>query len=196
MSNHLHILLEVPEGCKKGEPLGLTNDEILRRLGGFYSRGDCASVTAEIAEAEELIAGRIQEVEGAARLEEYPPAEQNKMIAAAKVRGEQLMPEIHARYSYRMHSLSEFFKGLLHRFTCWYNRENGRKGMDREKAGEELARLSEERARDLKISKVIQCRVRYFTDGAVIGSKSFVDGVYQASRERCGPKRKDGARKP
>jgi putative transposase len=68
--------------------------------------------------------------------------------------------------------------------------------MDREKAEAELARLSEEKARDLKISKVIQCRVRYFTDGAVIGSKSFVDGVFEASRDQFGPKRKDGARKP
>jgi len=112
MSNHLHVLLEVPEGCQKGASLGLANDELLRRLGGLYSRGYCASVAAEIAEAEELIAGRIHEVEGAARLEEYPPAEQKKMIAAAKVRGEQLMAEIHARYSYRMHSLSEFFQRI------------------------------------------------------------------------------------
>ena len=116
MSNPLHVLLEVPEGCQKGASLGLTNDELLRRLGGLSSRGYCASVAAEIAEAEELIAGRIHEVEGAARLEEYSPAERKKMIAAAKVRGERLLAEIHARYSDRMHSLSEFFKGLLHRF--------------------------------------------------------------------------------
>jgi hypothetical protein len=44
-----------------------------------------------------------------------------------------------------------------------------RKGMDREKAEAELARLSEEKARDLKISKVIQCRVRYFTDACSTG---------------------------
>jgi len=71
-----------------------------------------------------------------------------------------------------------------------------RKGMARGKAEAELARLSEEKARDLKISKVIRCRVRYFTDGAVIGSKSFVDGVFEASRDQFGPRRKDGARKP
>lgn len=71
-----------------------------------------------------------------------------------------------------------------------------RKGMDRNKAKVELERLSEDQARDLKISKVIQCRVRYFTDGAVIGSKGFVDWVYESSRERFGPKRTDGARKP
>jgi len=71
-----------------------------------------------------------------------------------------------------------------------------RKGMGRAKGETELARLSEEKARDLKISKVVRCRVRYFTDGAVIGSKAFVDGVFRASRDRFGPKRKDGARKP
>ncbi len=67
--------------------------------------------------------------------------------------------------------------------------------MSRERAEAELARLSDEEARDLKVSKVVRCRVRYFTDGAVIGSKAFVDGVFRVSRERFGPKRKDGARK-
>jgi len=228
--------------------------------------------------------------------------------------GTEMLEAIHVRYSYRMHSLSEFFKGMLQRFTCWFNREHGRtgtlwesrfrsvivqdglaartmaayidlnpvragmvedpadyrwssygealgggrgakkaqeglvramysfgsrpmtarswsqggvgkeyrkilisagmeqgeergnvetkrrvvvrKGMGREKAKAELERLSKDEARDLKISKVIRCRVRYFTDGAVIGSRGFVDGVFRASRERFGPKRKDGARKP
>ncbi len=58
-----------------------------------------------------------------------------------------------------------------------------RKGRDRAKAEAELARLSEEKTRDLKDSKVIQCRVRYFTDGAMIGSRKFADGVLQASRK-------------
>jgi len=48
MTNHLHVLLEVLEGCQKGECLGLTNDELLRRLGGLYSQGNCTSVAAEI----------------------------------------------------------------------------------------------------------------------------------------------------
>ncbi len=237
------------------------------------------------------------------------------MERARNVRfGKEALEAIHARYSYRMHSLSEFFKGILQRFTCWFNREHGRrgtlwesrfrsvivqdglaaktmaayidlnpvragicgdpadyrwssygeavgggrgakkareglvramysfgskkvcarswaqggvgkqyrkilisegmeqgeergnvqgkqrvvvrKGMDRKKAKAELERLSEDQARELKISKVIQCRVRYFTDGAVIGSKGFVDRVFESNRERFGPKRKDGARKP
>jgi putative transposase len=304
MSNHLHVLLEVPPGCEKGESLGLSEEELLRRLGGLYSRNSTAAVAREIEEAKVSISGDYAGVE-----------ELSKEERARKVRlGEEALEAIHVRYSFRMHSLSEFFKGMLQRFTCWFNREHGRcgtlwesrfrsvivedglaartmaayidlnpvragmvedpadyrwssygeavgggrgakkaqeglvramysfgsrevstrswaqggvgkdyrrilisagmeqgeergnvktkqrvvvrKGMDREKAEAELARLSEEKARDLKISKVIQCRVRYFTDGAVIGSKSFVDGVFEASRDQFGPKRKDGARKP
>jgi hypothetical protein len=38
-------------------------------------------------------------------------------------------------------------------------------------------------------------RVRYFTAGAVIGSKACVEECFEKSRERFGPKRKNGARK-
>ena len=304
MSNHLHVLLEVPRGCGKGESLGLSDDELLRRLGGLYSRNATEAIEREIAAAKALISG------------DYPGvAELTKLERVRNMRlGEEALEAIHVRYSYRMHSLSEFFKGMLQRFTCWFNREHGRrgvlwesrfrsvivqdglaartmaayidlnpvragmvedpadyrwssygeavgggrgakkaqeglvramysfgsrevsgrswsqggvgkeyrkilisagmeqgeergnvqpkrrvvvrKGMSREGAEAELERLSEEGARDLKISKVVSCRVRYFTDGAVIGSKAFVNGVFQASRERFSPKRKDGARKP
>ncbi|MEJ6578769.1 MAG: transposase, partial [Akkermansiaceae bacterium] len=304
MSNHLHVLLEVPTGCEKGESLGLSDEELLRRLGGLYSRNATNLVRREMESAKALISGDYRGV-----------ADLTKAERMRNVRlGEEALEAIHVRYSYRMHSLSEFFKGMLQRFTCWFNREHGRrgvlwesrfrsvivedglaartmaayidlnpvragmvedpadyrwssygeavgggrgakkaqeglvrgmyafgsrevsgrswsqggvgkeyrkilisagmeqgeeggddrakqrvvvrKGMNREKAEDELKRLSEEKTRDLKISKVIRCRVRHFTDGAVIGSKAFVDGVFRASRERFGPKRKDGARKP
>jgi hypothetical protein len=38
-------------------------------------------------------------------------------------------------------------------------------------------------------------RVRYFTDGAVIGSKGFLEEVFARARGRLGGKRKDGARR-
>jgi len=38
-------------------------------------------------------------------------------------------------------------------------------------------------------------RVRYFTDGAVIGSKAFVNEAFAGARERFSEKRKDGARR-
>ncbi|MFT6180438.1 MAG: REP element-mobilizing transposase RayT, partial [Akkermansiaceae bacterium] len=51
MSNHLHVLLEVPPGCEKGESLGLSEEELLRRLAGLYSRNSTAAVAREIEEA-------------------------------------------------------------------------------------------------------------------------------------------------
>jgi hypothetical protein len=42
---------------------------------------------------------------------------------------------------------------------------------------------------------MLRCRVRYFTDGAVIGSKVFVNEAFANARERFGAKRRDGARR-
>ncbi|MBC8128314.1 MAG: hypothetical protein H8M99_14330, partial [Gloeobacteraceae cyanobacterium ES-bin-144] len=49
--------------------------------------------------------------------------------------------------------------------------------------------------KDLTFTKMLHCRVRYFTDGAVIGSKEFVNEAFASTRERFGNKRNDGARK-
>ena len=48
---------------------------------------------------------------------------------------------------------------------------------------------------DLGMAKMLRCRVRYFTDGAVIGSKEFVNEAFAGARERFTEKRKDGARR-
>ncbi|NJM37684.1 MAG: hypothetical protein HC845_07405 [Akkermansiaceae bacterium] len=42
---------------------------------------------------------------------------------------------------------------------------------------------------------MLRCRIRYFTDGAVIGSRAFVNQAFTAARDRFGPNRKTGARK-
>ena len=68
-----------------------------------------------------------------------------------------------------------------------------RKGIRKEEVDAELAQL--ERARDVAVGKMLRCRVRYFSDGAVIGSREFVDGVFRACRNRFGHNRKSGARK-
>ncbi|MCX6879352.1 MAG: chemotaxis protein CheW [Verrucomicrobia bacterium] len=67
------------------------------------------------------------------------------------------------------------------------------KGMDKAKAEKEIGEL--ERSRDVSMGKMLRCRVRYFTDGVAIGSRGFVDGVFEACRERFGGRRKSGARK-
>ncbi|MGD9419266.1 MAG: chemotaxis protein CheW, partial [Verrucomicrobiota bacterium JB025] len=64
-----------------------------------------------------------------------------------------------------------------------------RQGVDREAARKVL-----NQAGKLRRSELLRCRVRYFSDGVAIGSKGFVEGVFQAGRDHFGAKRKDGAR--
>jgi hypothetical protein len=40
----------------------------------------------------------------------------------------------------------------------------------------------------------MQCRVRYLSDGAVLGTRSFVEEIFEKHREQFGLKRKSGAR--
>ena len=68
-----------------------------------------------------------------------------------------------------------------------------RKGMKKAVVDAELEML--ERSRDVALGRMLRCRVRYFTDGAVIGSRGFVDEVFRLCRDRFGGQRKDGARK-
>lgn len=63
-----------------------------------------------------------------------------------------------------------------------------RKGISKQEA-------EHERDGEIPFGKMLRCRVRYFTDGAVIGSRSFVDEAFAKSRERFGIKRKSGARR-
>ena len=43
---------------------------------------------------------------------------------------------------------------------------------------------------------LLRCRVRYFTDGKVIGRRAFLEEVFTRNRERMGVKREMGARRP
>jgi REP element-mobilizing transposase RayT len=272
MSNHFHLLLEVPP-----MPVGGISDEVLlKRLSAIYKEAVVAAVAQEIAAAR--------------------AAGDNAAVAG-----------IHARYTYRMHHLSEFMKTLLQCFTRWFNRTHQRSGtlweeryksvivesgiaartmaayidlnpvragmvadpaeyrwssygeavgggtkgngkkareglvracMSHQGAGFEAERWKEvsrvyrrtmglalgrrsgraevetgvvrpqmnaaetlEAAEngtvlpDLGMAAMLRCRVRYFTDGAVIGSKEFVNEAFAAARERFSAKRKDGARR-
>ena len=47
----------------------------------------------------------------------------------------------------------------------------------------------------LHLAAMLRHRVRYFTDGAVIGSKAFVNEAFAAARERFTEKRQGGARR-
>ena len=64
-----------------------------------------------------------------------------------------------------------------------------KKGFTREQARKVVAKGGR-----VPASTYLRCRVRYFTDGAVVGSRGFVNEVFEADRSRFGPKRKTGAR--
>jgi len=46
----------------------------------------------------------------------------------------------------------------------------------------------------LSQAEMLRCRVRYFSDGAALGTREFVNAVFAHQRHRFGPKRKTGAR--
>ncbi|MEX1115040.1 MAG: transposase [Akkermansiaceae bacterium] len=282
MSNHFHLLLEVPPRAEGG----LSDEELLNRLSAIYNEGFVAEVAKELAEARK---------------------EENYVNELGL---EDAVTAIHQRFTYRMHDLGEFMKGLLQRFTQWFNRtqertgrlwedrfksiivEDGvaaktiaayidlnpvraglvedpaeyrwssygeaigggtrgngktaraglvralrahqgiganaelwadgvareyrklllagavrktadnvshdgksetktlRKGMSKEEAEREHGNEGE-----IPLGQMLRCRVRYFTDGAVIGSRDFVNEAFASSKARFGKTRKDGARK-
>jgi REP element-mobilizing transposase RayT len=67
-----------------------------------------------------------------------------------------------------------------------------KKGINAEKVAAELERLAA--SRDVALGQLLRWRVRYFTDGSVVGSRAFVDALFGQCRGRFGPKRKSGAR--
>ncbi len=69
-----------------------------------------------------------------------------------------------------------------------YNKAKG--GFSQEKIKEVL-----ESGGRLPVAEALRCRVRYFTDGAVLGSQRYVDDFFESKRECFGARRKDGGRK-
>jgi len=47
----------------------------------------------------------------------------------------------------------------------------------------------------LGVAELVHQRVRLFSEAMVLGSKAFVDEVFQSERRKFGPKRKEGARR-
>ena len=250
MDNHFHILLEVPPMAEGG----LSDEDLLKRLSAIYGPAFVAGVAAELADA-------------------------RKKVAQGLADESVLVNRIHERFTYRMHDLGEFMKGLLQRYTQWHNRRHSRSGRlweDRFKSvivedgvaartiaayidlnpvragivrepadyrwssyGEALGAAtkgnrqtaraglvrawgahlgleadakpwagevsrayrnmlmpdSPEKSHAPAPATMLRMRIRYFTDGAVIGGRAFVDEAFVRSRPRFGPKRKSGARK-
>ena len=98
MDNHFHLLLEVSPMVEDG----LSDEGLLKRLSSIYSEAFVAGVAAELAEAHKQVTDGMAE--------------------------ESVVRRIHERFTYRMHDLGEFMKGLLQRYTQWHNRKHSRTG--------------------------------------------------------------------
>ncbi|MCF6313897.1 MAG: hypothetical protein L3J39_15735 [Verrucomicrobiales bacterium] len=70
-------------------------------------------------------------------------------------------------------------------------------GYNKGKGGFSQAEVAEvlETGGRLPVAVALRCRVRYFSDGAVLGSQRFVDEFFEGKRDQFGGKRKDGGRK-
>jgi putative transposase len=98
MSNHFHILLEVPP-MPEG---GLSDGVLLKRLGTIYNEAQVAEVAAELKGARQKVRDGLAD--------------------------ESCVEAIHGRFTYRMHDLSQFMKSFMQRYTQWHNREHQRSG--------------------------------------------------------------------
>ncbi len=47
----------------------------------------------------------------------------------------------------------------------------------------------------IPVAEALRCRVRYFTDGAVLGSQTYVEEFFEEHRDQFGKKRRSGSRK-
>ncbi len=75
--------------------------------------------------------------------------------------------------------------------------ERGVKEPDRNRAGIDAGRVREVLANGgrLTMRETLHCRVRYFSDGMILGSRVFVDDTFRRYRGNFGVKRETGARK-
>ncbi|MDP3848905.1 MAG: transposase, partial [Luteolibacter sp.] len=99
MDNHFHLLLEIPPMAEGG----ILDEELLRRLSAIYGEAFVAGVAQELAEA-------------------------RAAIYTSESGMDEAVASIHKRFTYRMQDLAEFMKGLLQRFSQWFNRAHSRSG--------------------------------------------------------------------
>ena len=88
-----------------------------------------------------------------------------------------------------------------YRLRLFTQGEVGREGTDtqgvplrRGISREEVLRMIRSQGQ-ITLNEYLHCRVRYFSDGVALGSRGFVEGVFDKFRDHFGPQRKTGARR-
>ena len=67
-------------------------------------------------------------------------------------------------------------------------------GRGRRGAKHEAVKEMKKAKGELSRAELLRCRVRHFADGAALGTKKFIEAVFQQERNRFGTRRKTGAR--
>ena len=88
---------------------------------------------------------------------------------------------------------SKYYRRLL--FGMGSQGATDHRGKQKRTIDEAKATAVEAREGEMSIPELLRCRVRYFSDGLVFGSKGFVESVYESRKEWFGEKRRSGARK-
>jgi len=85
--------------------------------------------------------------------------------------------------------LSKHYRHLLY--------QRGVKELDRNRGGIDVERVKEvlTNGGSLTMREALHCRVRYFSDGMILGSRVFVDDAFHRYRSNFGVKRQTGTRK-
>lgn len=97
MDDHFHLLLEVPNQAVEDIP----DEDLLMRVSALHGQDYASELRKQLSS---LDAGRSNE-----------DSELQRQL-------------LRKSYTYRMHNLSQFMKGLLQSYTQWHNREHGRRG--------------------------------------------------------------------
>ncbi len=96
--------------------------------------------------------------------------------------------------SWRSAGVAEAYRCLLHaegrEIKDAQNETVVQRGVSVESARAVLAEKGK-----LSPAELVRLRVRYFTDGLALGSKEFVESIFESQRELFGPRRKNGARR-
>ncbi len=122
----------------------------------------------------EAVAGRPEARSGLARvLEEYGHSDEDQAGEPTKT-------------SYDWRKVAATYRKILYGIG---EDHTGKRGFDPEKVREVL-----DRGGKLTRSELLHCRVRHFSDGAVIGTKAFVDAFFKNHRAWFGDRRRTGAR--
>ena len=96
--------------------------------------------------------------------------------------------------SWRSADAAEAYRCLLHAEGREVKDGQNEKVVSRGVTAESARAVLAEKGK-LSPAELVRLRVRYFTDGVVLGGREFVEGIFEAQREQFSPKRKKGARR-